>query len=119
LGIIFRGDGALTLAIILLDTILAPFVVPFTTKVLLGTTVVFDSSGMAFSLIAMVVVPTVIGVALNELSKGSVPKMVGSVPGTGLQVLPAPRRGGEQRRPVAPKAQTDHTRRSGSSRSSA
>lgn len=74
---IYRGNGALTLAIILLDTILAPLVVPFSTRFLLGTSVAFDSSGMAFSLIAMVVIPTVIGVVLNEASKGAVPKKIG------------------------------------------
>jgi predicted Na+-dependent transporter len=74
---IFRGDPALSLALILIDTILAPLVVPGTVRLLLGTTVALDMSGMAVSLMFMVVVPTVIGVALNEWSKGAAPRAAG------------------------------------------
>lgn len=73
---IFKGDGALALALILLDTLLAPLVVPFTTTMLLGTSVAMDVSGMAVSLVAMVVAPTVLGIVLNEASRGAVPKAV-------------------------------------------
>jgi tagaturonate reductase len=73
---IYRGDNALALAIILLDTLLAPLVVPTTVSLLLGTAVKLDMSGMAVSLIFMVVVPTVIGVSINEVSLGKAPLMV-------------------------------------------
>jgi predicted Na+-dependent transporter len=73
---IFRGDPALSLALILLDTILAPLVVPGTMRILLGTKVALDMTGIALSLVLMVVVPTIIGVALNELSRGAVPRAV-------------------------------------------
>ena len=73
---IYKGDPALTLALILIDTILAPFVVPGTVRLLLGTKIALDMSGMALSLIYMVVIPTIIGVAVNETSRGSVPKAV-------------------------------------------
>jgi predicted Na+-dependent transporter len=74
---VFRGDLALTLALILLDTILAPVVVPGTVRILLGTRVVLDMGGMALSLIYMVVIPTVIGVALNEITRGKAPRIAG------------------------------------------
>jgi predicted Na+-dependent transporter len=74
---IFHGDPALSLALILLDTILAPFVVPGTVSILLGTKIALDMVGMALSLIFMVAVPTIIGVALNELSRGAAPRMAG------------------------------------------
>jgi predicted Na+-dependent transporter len=74
---IFRGDPALSLALILLDTLLAPVVVPATMRVLLGAKVLLDMSGIALSLVLMVAVPTIIGVALNELSRGAVPRVVG------------------------------------------
>jgi predicted Na+-dependent transporter len=74
---IFRGDPALSLALILLDTLLAPAVVPATMRILLGTKVVLDMSGIALSLVLMVAVPTVIGVALNELSRGALPRAAG------------------------------------------
>jgi predicted Na+-dependent transporter len=74
---VFRGDSALSLALILLDTILAPLVVPATVRILLETKVVLDMTGIAVSLVFMVAVPTIIGVALNELSRGTVPRTVG------------------------------------------
>ncbi|MDR1248879.1 MAG: bile acid:sodium symporter family protein [Treponema sp.] len=74
---VFRGDPALSLALILLDTLLAPVVVPATMRILLGAKVALDMTGIALSLVLMVVVPTIIGVALNELSRGSVPRAAG------------------------------------------
>ena len=72
---IFKGDLALSLAIILLDTILAPAVVPLTVRILLGTGINFDMTGMVVSLLFMVAIPTVIGVSLNELSGGRIPRL--------------------------------------------
>ena len=73
---IFRGDAALSLALILLDSILAPLVVPGTIRLLLGTSITLDMNGMMVSLILMVVIPTVMGVALNETSRGKIPAVV-------------------------------------------
>jgi predicted Na+-dependent transporter len=74
---IFRGDPALSLGLILLDTILAPFVVPGTVRLLLGTKIVLDMYGMSLSLMYMVVIPTIVGIALNEVSRGAAPKIAG------------------------------------------
>lgn len=74
--LIFKGDKALGLTLILLDTILAPLVVPGTLSILLGKTVSMDMSGMAISLMLMVVVPTIIGVSVNEAGKGKVPSVI-------------------------------------------
>ncbi|MDR2257589.1 MAG: hypothetical protein LBE14_00415 [Treponema sp.] len=73
---IFRGDNALCLTLILLDTLLAPLVVPGTVSLLLGAQVPIDISGIAVSLILMVVIPTVLGVGINELSRGKIPGLV-------------------------------------------
>jgi len=73
---IFNGDKALGLSLILLDTLLAPLIVPVTLSVFLGTKIAMDMSGIAISLIFMVVVPTIIGVALNETSKGVIPQKI-------------------------------------------
>jgi len=70
---IFKGDKALGLTFILLDTLLAPIVVPATISILMGAKVTMDMSGIAISLIFMVVLPTVIAVALNETSRGKIP----------------------------------------------
>lgn len=73
---IHRGDPALALALILLDTMAAPFVMPFTVSVLLGTGIALDGTAMAVSLIYMVVAPTILGVVLNETSRGAVPRVL-------------------------------------------
>jgi len=73
---IFKGDKALCLTLILLDTILAPIVVPGTVSILMGAKTTMDMSGIAISLLFMVVVPTIIGVALNEASRQRMPVIV-------------------------------------------
>jgi tagaturonate reductase len=42
----------------------------------MGTKVALDMRGIALSLVMMVVVPTIIGVAMNELSRGKVPRII-------------------------------------------
>ena len=73
---IFRGDSALALALILLDTILAPLVVPGTVRILLGASIRLDMTGLAVSLIYMIVIPTIVGVTLNEVSRGKIPALI-------------------------------------------
>jgi tagaturonate reductase len=73
---IYRGDGALSLTLILLDTLLAPLVVPGTVLLLLGTKTTINAAGIALSLICMVVAPTIIGVLINEASRGEIPKLI-------------------------------------------
>lgn len=72
----FWGDRALCLTLILLDTLLAPLVVPGTVSLLMGTNVAMDVAGIAVSLILMVVIPTIIGVAINESSRGRIPLLL-------------------------------------------
>jgi len=74
--VMFLGDKALCLTLILLDTLLAPLVMPGTVSVLMGAKVAINMSGIAVSLILMVVVPTVIGVTLNETSRGKIPALI-------------------------------------------
>ena len=73
---IFNGDKALCLTLILLDTLLAPLVMPGTVLLLMGAKVTIDMSGIAVALILMVVVPTIIGVTVNETSRGKIPSLV-------------------------------------------
>jgi len=73
---IFLGDKALCLTLILLDTVLSPLVIPGTVSILLGTRVTMDMGSIAVSLILMVVIPTIIGVTLNEASRGKIPSLV-------------------------------------------
>jgi len=73
---IFRGDKALCLTLILLDTMLAPLLVPGTVSVLMGAKVAMDMSGIAISLVLMVVIPTIIGVTANEISREKIPALI-------------------------------------------
>jgi tagaturonate reductase len=73
---IYKGDNALALALVLIATLAAPVVAPFTMSLLMGTRVVLNMSGIALSLVMMVVVPTIIGVAANEISRGRIPQIV-------------------------------------------
>ncbi|MEK5162298.1 bile acid:sodium symporter family protein [Paenibacillus sp. FSL R5-0527] len=69
---IYKGNIALTLSIILIDTILAPFVVPGILSLLVGTNVQLDAAAMMGSLFWMIVVPSLLGMLLNQWSKGAV-----------------------------------------------
>ena len=73
---IFKGDKAMGLTFILFDTLLAPLVVPATLFIFIGSKVQMDMSGIAVSLLFMVVVPTIIGVTLNETSKRKIPDKI-------------------------------------------
>ncbi|MBW5446079.1 bile acid:sodium symporter family protein [Cohnella sp. CFH 77786] len=67
---IYRGSTVLTLSIILLDTLLSPFVVPFTLSVLIGAKVQMDIGEMMQGLFLMIVLPSLLGMLLNERTKG-------------------------------------------------
>jgi len=73
---IFKGDMALGLTLILLDTLLAPIVVPGGVSLLMGTKIVMAGSSIAASLLFMIVIPTFLGVTVNEISKGKIPAVI-------------------------------------------
>lgn len=69
---IYRGNIVLTLSIILMDTVLSPFVVPYTLSALVGTKVQMDTFAMMKGLFFMIVVPSLVGMLLNQWTKGRV-----------------------------------------------
>lgn len=69
---IYKGNGALSLTLILVSTLLAPILTPYTVRLLANTTVRIDTAGMMVSLVLMVVVPSVVGILINNLTKGKV-----------------------------------------------
>jgi len=73
---LYKGDPALGLTLILLDTMLAPIVVPATVRILLGAGIDLDMTGMIISLTFMIVIPTIVGVTLNESSRGKIPAVL-------------------------------------------
>ncbi len=74
---IYRGNGPLSLALILIDTLLAPLTVSATVSLLMGQRVAVDTGSMFASLLFMVVIPSIAGIALNEASRGRIPKAAG------------------------------------------
>ena len=74
--ILFRGNKALGLSLILLDTLLSPLVMPGTLSVLVGAKVAIDTGYMIVLLILVTVLPTVTGIAINETSRGKIPARI-------------------------------------------
>lgn len=66
----FGGELALGLSILLLSTLLAPFSIPLTLKLLVGATVEVDVIGMIADMLFMIAVPAVAATVFNEASHG-------------------------------------------------
>lgn len=69
---IYKGNTALTLAIILIDTMLSPFIVPLSMSLLVGGNIEMDIIGMTHGLLMMIVIPSIVGMTLNQVVKGKV-----------------------------------------------
>jgi predicted Na+-dependent transporter len=67
---IYKGNIALALSIILFDTILSPFLVPYTLSILVGQKVEMDTIHIMYGLLFMVVLPSLLGMLINHLTKG-------------------------------------------------
>lgn len=65
-----RGALPLALSIVAIDTLLSPIILPITMHLIVGKTVTIRFSEMFWGLMFMVVLPTIFGILLNELSKG-------------------------------------------------
>lgn len=69
-----RANLPLSISLVALDSLLSPLVVPLTLKVFAGELVRFDTWGLLGSLCFTIVIPTIIGVSLNDFSSGRVPE---------------------------------------------
>ncbi|WP_453989676.1 bile acid:sodium symporter family protein [Bacillus nitroreducens] len=69
-----HGNIALTLSIILIDTLISPFVVPYSLTLFVGSNIEMDISSMMQGLFFMVVLPSVLGMLVNHVTKGNVTK---------------------------------------------
>lgn len=74
---IYRGHIALTLTMILIDTILSPFLVPTALSILVGSKVEIDVFGMMAGLFWMIIVPSLAGMLLNQWTKGRIKTKIG------------------------------------------
>lgn len=69
---ITRGNLPLALSIVLLDTLLAPLILPLILVVVAGTAVTIDSGSLIMGLLWMIVLPTLAGILMNEVTRGKV-----------------------------------------------
>lgn len=72
-----KGHLPLALAIVLIDTLLAPFVMPVLLHVIVGEKIAIDTAAIMMDLLWMIVLPSLAGIAMNELTKGEVVKRYG------------------------------------------
>jgi predicted Na+-dependent transporter len=68
----YRGNLTLTLSVLLLSTLLSPYIVPHSIEFLLGSKISIDTWAMSKGLFWMIVAPSLLGMLLNRLSKGKV-----------------------------------------------
>ncbi|MEG0260203.1 MAG: bile acid:sodium symporter family protein [Lysinibacillus sp.] len=74
---ICKGHLALCLSIILIDTLLSPFVIPALLHIVVGQTIEIDTASLVFDLLWMIVLPSIAGILLNELTKGNIQETLG------------------------------------------
>ena len=74
-----RGNIPLCLAIILIDTLLAPIIMPALLHLFVGETIQIDTMGLIMDLIWMIVLPSLVGIILNEVSKGEIQRKYGAM----------------------------------------
>lgn len=65
------GNVPLTLSLIVIDSMLSPIIVPWLIDLYFGSLIVFDTWGVMLDLLLIIVIPTLLGVAVNELTKGT------------------------------------------------
>lgn len=66
----FSGDTALALTAILVSTIASPLMIPLTLRLLMGESIDMDVTGMMSSMVFMIALPALGGIAVNELTRG-------------------------------------------------
>ena len=69
---VYDGNGPLSLSLVVIDTILAPFIIPVALQLLLGSKITMDVGEMMSDLIFMVAIPAIAAMCLNQISKGKV-----------------------------------------------
>ncbi|QCJ41377.1 bile acid:sodium symporter family protein [Bacillus sp. S3] len=75
---IYKGNIPLVLAVILIDTLLSPILVPLSLSLFVGQRVELDFISMMKGLLGMIVIPSLIGMLLNQATKGKINEQVGS-----------------------------------------
>ena len=66
----FGGNFPLCLAVILLDTLLSPLIIPTMLRILIGSVVKLDVPAMMWDLVVMVAIPAMLAMLLNQSTRG-------------------------------------------------
>ncbi|HYK74877.1 MAG TPA: bile acid:sodium symporter family protein [Pseudoneobacillus sp.] len=69
---IYKGNIPLTISLILVDTLLSPILVPLTISLIVGQKIEMDVSSIMTGLLGMIVIPSLVGMFINHLTKGKV-----------------------------------------------
>jgi bile acid:Na+ symporter, BASS family len=69
---IYKGNTSMTISIILIDTLLSPILVPYTMSLMVGGEIEMDAYRILTGLLGMIVIPSLIGMTINHLTKGKV-----------------------------------------------
>jgi len=73
----YKGNIGLTLSVILIDSMLSPFIVPASMHLLVGAKVRMDAWDMMMGLLMMIVLPSFLGMVLNSMTGGSIKTVLG------------------------------------------
>jgi predicted Na+-dependent transporter len=73
---IYKGNAPLAITLILLGTLVAPIVTPLLIQLYRGHAVCLDAMSMFVSLLWMIVIPSILGISINELSKGKISRIM-------------------------------------------
>ncbi|MEI5909322.1 bile acid:sodium symporter family protein [Bacillus spongiae] len=76
--LIYKGNIGLALSVILIDTLLSPIIVPATLALLVGERVPFHVGPLMSGFFFMIVLPSLIGMTLNQLSSGTIKDSLGA-----------------------------------------
>ncbi|GHI00700.1 bile acid:sodium symporter family protein [Neobacillus kokaensis] len=75
---IYKGNIPMVLSVILIDTLLSPLIVPYSLSLIMGQKIEMDYLDIMKGLMGMVVIPSIIGMLLNQLTKGKIKDQLGS-----------------------------------------
>ncbi|MCR8659029.1 bile acid:sodium symporter family protein [Paenibacillus endoradicis] len=70
------GQVSLVLAIVVIDSLLSPFIITIGLKAFFSSVIEVNTTQMMIDLLLIVVLPTVVGITLNEWSKGTIQSKV-------------------------------------------
>ncbi|MDF1511224.1 bile acid:sodium symporter family protein [Robertmurraya sp. DFI.2.37] len=74
-----KGNTGLALSIILIDTLLSPFIVPYSVMLFVGESVSMDMYGIMKGLVLMIVLPSLAGLLVNHFTKDTSRQQLSSI----------------------------------------